>query len=278
MKFSIRGVGIAAMAVLSAGLVTCGRDPTPTPLPTATPTIALATPTPTATSRSAATPTPTPRPATTPTAIATPTPTPTASPTPTLAGPTPTPTATLMPTPTRVPMLALIQADFDTTLFSEVAANADAQGPYLYAGKNLFGDSRRALIRFDIQNRLPPGAQVQSVRLSIRLSTSPSSQNEVSFSLNRVVTPWGEGTSNSGGGEYGAAATAGDPTWTHNNYGSSQWTTPGGDYVNAPSATMVLGIDGSIIWESTPQLLADVNRWISDPSSSHGWIIVGGEA
>ena len=43
------------------------------------------------------------------------------------------------------------------------------------------------------------------------------------------------------------------------------------------SAVTTAGTSGTVVWESTDALVADVQRWLDDPTSDHGWILVGDE-
>src|SRR6185369_2213989 len=45
-----------------------------------------------------------------------------------------------------------------------------------------------------------------------------------------------------------------------------------------PSATVPVGGPGAYTLDSTPELLADVRGWVSDPASNSGWLVHGNEA
>ncbi|MEJ2086737.1 MAG: hypothetical protein P8Y44_13885, partial [Acidobacteriota bacterium] len=49
------------------------------------------------------------------------------------------------------------------------------------------------------------------------------------------------------------------------------------DFVATPSATEVVGGNGSYTWGSTAQMVADVQAWVDNPSSNFGWVLVGNE-
>jgi hypothetical protein len=105
--------------------------------------------------------------------------------------------------------------------------------------------------------------------------------------LHDALQDWGEGTSFQNGG-MGAAATNGDATWLYTFYNfaspsaSPTWNTPGGSYSSTVSASAVdnLGAGGLLTWSSAtnPQMLADVQGWIANPSGNFGWVILGNEA
>jgi hypothetical protein len=96
-------------------------------------------------------------------------------------------------------------------------------------------------------------------------------------SLHRVLADWGEGASNAGGNEGGGAGSAaGDATWIHTFFNASLWTTPGGDYVGAASASQSVAGIGSYTW-SGPGLVADVQMWVDSLAVDYGWILIGDE-
>ena len=97
--------------------------------------------------------------------------------------------------------------------------------------------------------------------------------------LHRVLADWQEGQADAGGNEgSGADADEGDPTWTQRVFKSLDWDTPGGDFSpDHSSAVTVAGI-GSYTWESTSQLVADVQSWLDDPAANFGWLVLGDES
>jgi hypothetical protein len=116
------------------------------------------------------------------------------------------------------------------------------------------------------------------VTLTLHCSRVPALSTPIAVELHRVTAAWGEGASNAGDpGGTGAASAPGDATWIHTFYPGSLWTTPGGDFDPAVSALQSAGGPGSHVWTSTPLLVADVQSWLDNPSSSHGWIVLGAE-
>jgi hypothetical protein len=96
--------------------------------------------------------------------------------------------------------------------------------------------------------------------------------------LHRVTNSWGEGGSHAGGEEGGGiTAQTGDATWAFRFFNTQRWTTPGGDFVAAPSATTNVSTVGFYSW-SSPQLIADVQQWVDSPSQNFGWLIRGAES
>ncbi|MHC4108742.1 MAG: hypothetical protein ACYSTY_11715, partial [Planctomycetota bacterium] len=105
---------------------------------------------------------------------------------------------------------------------------------------------------------------------------TPSNDEPVALSLHSVLGDWGEGTSSSGGGS-GAPATLDDATWIHTFFDSDLWVSPGGDFDELASAAIDVGSAGTYRWGSTPEMVADVQSWLDEPLSNHGWILIGDE-
>jgi hypothetical protein len=109
-----------------------------------------------------------------------------------------------------------------------------------------------------------------------------------SFSLHRVLRPWGEGTKTHDGTPdqpispgLGGPATAGDATWNDRFFGGgSPWTVPGGaigvDYSGARSAELEMGgtFNSPYTFASDPALVNDVQFWLDHPESNFGWMLV----
>lgn len=175
-------------------------------------------------------------------------------------------------------------ASLDNTLFEPAAAQlSNGAGAHIYAGTNLSGQARRALLEFPIATSIPAGATIERVELDL-LVTMAHDAAPRSFSLHRALKRWGEGTSDAGsggpshGGGSGAAATPGDATWTCAVLDTDPWATPGGDFVAQASATALIAGLGPTSWASTAGLVDDVRAWLDDPASNFGWILVGDES
>jgi len=55
------------------------------------------------------------------------------------------------------------------------------------------------------------------------------------------------------------------------------WNRPGGDFEATSSAsTEVQGLR-AYEWGSTDQMVADVKMWLDNPSSNHGWLLMGND-
>lgn len=164
----------------------------------------------------------------------------------------------------------------DTSIFEE-GALSNALGPNFFVGVTAGNNTRRALLAFDLSS-IPVGSTVTGVTLTLNLSRTPPMPSNRSVSVHPVTNTWAEGSSNAGSpGGAGAAATPGDATWDFNSFGSTMWSSAGGDFSPTPSATTtVLTLLGPYDWTGAT-LNSDVQGWINNPSSNNGWMIVGEE-
>lgn len=161
----------------------------------------------------------------------------------------------------------------DNSLFEEGELSNGA-GSYLFTGTTATGNRRRALIRFDF-SRIPNNAEVTSATLTIAVSRTIAST--VTVRAHRVTTDWGEGDSVAPGQEgAGAAASAGDATWTQAVTGDRAWSNPGGDFIPSPSASVRLREVGPYVIGSA-ELTADVAGWLDGRLENYGWIFVSNE-
>ena len=118
---------------------------------------------------------------------------------------------------------------------------------------------------------------VTGVSLTMTMSRTVSSTFDVE--LHRVLADWQEGTADADGNEgSGADAGQGDVTWTQRVFKSLDWDAPGGDYSSGASATVAVAGIASYTWESTSQLVADVQNWLDDPAANFGWLLLCDES
>jgi hypothetical protein len=180
----------------------------------------------------------------------------------------------------QVPATLVLVPAADSTLIEEAAGGlANGAGERFFVGRvgaNAGSTRRRALLRFDLSG-LPAGAQVTAVSLSLSLERSRQA-GDLPITLHRVTQSWAEGPTASVVG-IGEPAVDGDTTWLHRSRPTSTWTVPGGDFVAAASASRIVGSTGGpVSWSSTPALVADVQGWLAQPASNHGWALLGFEA
>lgn len=165
----------------------------------------------------------------------------------------------------------------DNTLYqSSMGTLSNGSGERLFAGRTGptgGGGIRRALIAFDV-GTIPAGSRVNRVTLTLNLSRTLFGPPR-SVSVQRVLNDWGEGISDALDEEgQGTAAAAGDATWLHTFSPASLWQNPGGDFAQQASASLEIGsVVGSYTWESTAELVSDVQSWVDDPSGNFGWLL-----
>lgn len=170
---------------------------------------------------------------------------------------------------------AELEPMMDATLYEDAGGNiANGSGSYLFVGETAQPLNRRALLAFDVAGEIPAGATITSVELTMEASRVSAPSNQT-IGLHRVTESWGEGASNAGGQEgSGASAAPGDATWVHRSFPDTEWMQAGGTFVPGASAQRAVGALGSYTWDSTPDLVNDVQGWLDDPSSNFGWIMV----
>lgn len=189
--------------------------------------------------------------------------------------------AMLQPSAARAAQASLIP-DKDNSIYQE-SENSNGAGIYLFSGNTDFDAARRALLRFDVAGSIPGGSTITSVGLSLTCNRSSALLVATHpFSLRALSADWGEAGSNGGNpGGTGAAAAVGDATWTQRHFGMNDpWTTPGGDFDPTVSGSASVGDCTPAVtmtFSSTSQMVADVQGWLDDPCSNHGWILIGDE-
>lgn len=151
---------------------------------------------------------------------------------------------------------------------------ADGSGPHLWLATTAEGLTRRALLRFDLAG-VPAGSVLRSARLVLYQSRSRSDHV---VRVHRVLQAWGEGPANSGAAGGGAPAAAGDVTWLNRLHPSQAWQQPGATHQAAASAQALVGPPNQAYVFESAQLTADVQAWLQQPASNHGWLLVGDEA
>ncbi|HET9328034.1 MAG TPA: DNRLRE domain-containing protein [Candidatus Eisenbacteria bacterium] len=166
-----------------------------------------------------------------------------------------------------------IPAARDNSIFEE-GDLANGAGDALFAGQTGSGFARRALIFFDVSGRLPAGARIDSVAITLQVTNAPDLMPR-RFALHRLGAAWGESGSIATGGT-GAAADMGDATWRDALYPGQRWSSPGGDFDPIASSMRTVEGLGSYTWRGVG-LMADVSRWLADPGANHGWILCGEE-
>jgi hypothetical protein len=167
----------------------------------------------------------------------------------------------------------------DNTLYEYDPAEGDhsnGAGFHFFAGENAMGELRRGVVAFDVAGTIPAGSTITAVTLTMNMSMTPAGAETVE--LHKLLADWGEGTSHAPMGEGdGAPATPNDATWRHRFFDTIFWTTEGGDFFAAVSASQSVGGTGQYMWNSA-QMIADVQLWLDDPASNFGWLVLGNES
>jgi spore coat protein A len=169
----------------------------------------------------------------------------------------------------------------DTTLYGgdDEVGFGNGAGTGIFAGNNNSSEARRALVQFDLAG-IPPGSHITSAVLHLVVTRSQSGASHLE--LHRLTGSWGEGATRAPGqGGGGTPAAVGDATWSHRVFASMPWTAPGGDFFPSASATAMVGDEGTIAEWQDPALVDDLQRWLADPTTNFGWIILspdGGSA
>jgi len=164
----------------------------------------------------------------------------------------------------------LIEADIPLSLGAASSFYAGRVGPN--GGETL----RRGLLAFDVAAAIPEGSTILSVSLEVRCSKVPSGSPPQTISLHRTLVDWGESDSLAFGGA-GAPASTGDATWTDRFHPDVPWASVGGDFEPAASGETIVGGVGFYTFESTPEMVADVQAWLDDPATDFGWTVIGNE-
>jgi hypothetical protein len=162
----------------------------------------------------------------------------------------------------------------DNTIYEISYSVSNGAGASLFAGNDNVGRKHRGLIRFDLSS-IPSNATITDVTLQLYVGKTIDLSLRA-HELHKLIADWGEGTSIGIG--TGDVATTNDATWSDRFYGVSTWNSLGGDFTSTVSGTTSIGGIGSYIFPSTPQLIADVQQWISSPSNNYGWILIGDES
>ena len=128
-------------------------------------------------------------------------------------------------------------------------------------GSNVGGALDRGLVKFDFSN-IPAGAQINSVTMRITVTKIPLSPATGTFQLHRMLREWSEAAS----------------TWP-NRVAGELWGEPGGeagvDYVATVSGSgdeITIG-ERTYRFTSSPEMVADVTRWLTNSAENHGWLI-----
>jgi hypothetical protein len=164
----------------------------------------------------------------------------------------------------------------DNTLYENNTNNSNGSGNQILAGNNGANLRNRTLLAFDLSS-IPTGVTITSVAMDMYCTGGAGSSGIQNFTLHSMLEDWGEGSSNAGPAPgNGVPATSGDATWLNAFHPSTPWTTVGGTFQSTPSAQLPVDAVGSYQWVDAG-MTADVQAWVSNPTSNFGWMIRGAE-
>jgi len=133
----------------------------------------------------------------------------------------------------------------------------------------------RGLFRFDLAGRVPADATVTAATVNLSVVLNPGGPGS-NFSLHRVLKPWGEGTKTAAGIN-AQPASDGEANWIAPQSPSPTWTGVGAsdeaDAVPQGSSAAFMSANGRYAIPSTAALVADVQSWLANPASNHGWLL-----
>jgi hypothetical protein len=169
----------------------------------------------------------------------------------------------------------------DATLTETAPGNSLGGADFFNAGTaGSNGRRNRALMSFSLGGVIPPGSIITSVSLTLEITRIPDTGAQSSlFFLRRVLQSWGEGVQvPEGGPGLGSPAQSGDATWLNRFAGGPAWAAPGGlagvDFADAFSAGAFVSGGDPLSFESSPELVADVQHWVNNPLQNFGWILM----
>ena len=172
-----------------------------------------------------------------------------------------------------------IVAVANTTLFSAYPGNNFGTS-MIATGANGVGQPGRGLIQFDLSS-IPSGATITDALITMQVVKVPPADQHAglapsNFGLYAMLVPWVAGT---GGGPKGVQANVGESTWNERLAGITSWGAPGGlsgtDFVDTPSTSAFVGTDTALYyWAGTPQVLSDLQSWVTDASTNHGYLMM----
>ena len=171
----------------------------------------------------------------------------------------------------------------DNTLYESASGDlSNGAGMHFFAGNSGANLIRRGLVSFAIGDSIPAGSNIDSVKLTLHMSKT-NELGGTTVSLRRVEADWGEGSSIAigvgGGGEgVGITPSTGDVTWIHTFFNTTNWVSPGGDFSATESNNQTVINIGDYTWESTAEMVADVQDWLDNPANNFGWIVIGDES
>jgi hypothetical protein len=167
----------------------------------------------------------------------------------------------------------------NTTIFSAYAENNFGTS-LIETGANGVGDPGRGLIQWDLSS-IPANATITDAQITMQVVKVPpgdqhAGASDSDFGLYAMLVPWVAGT---GSTNSGTLAKLGETTWNERLAGIASWQTPGGgmgfDFASTPSTSAFIGTSlGLVTWGATPQMLSDLQSWLTNPSTNYGYMMM----
>lgn len=169
----------------------------------------------------------------------------------------------------------------DNTLYEDYTGGttSNGQGQHFFVGRISQDLRRRAVVAFDIAGNIPAGAMIESVTLTLHASSNRSTP-EIQVDLHAALADWGEGASLADGEEgSGAPAEPGDATWINTFSPDQLWTSEGGDFAPARTASAAVSAVGFFSFDSSfdSGLVSDVQQWLDQPETNFGWMLIAAD-
>jgi len=168
-----------------------------------------------------------------------------------------------------------VSATIDNTIFKDLELSNGA-GQYIFTGTTKVGVTKRALVQFDLESKVPEDAIVDSS--SIIMIPSKVKPGSTLISVYMLSAEWGEGTSAAEDGDgKGDVPAVNDATWIFSKFKTDRWVKKGGDFafVVSDTTTVVLGEESVF---SSSGITENVRFWLQEPTKNFGWIFIGDEA
>lgn len=170
----------------------------------------------------------------------------------------------------------LLTPSADTTLFQSSPDNNMGGVFTLAAGMTGHATASRALMKFDMTGQIPANAVVTGARLRLTIVRTPFAPQPTGFTLHRMLKDWAEG--NKSFTTLGAPADAGETTWNNRIHPSTPWQAPGGtadvDFSSVVSSSSPNSAIGTSLFETSPEMVADVQNWMANPNQNFGWMVI----
>lgn len=157
--------------------------------------------------------------------------------------------------------VVVLTAGADTEIRSSVPEQVTSGSTIVAGGlgDNALNETRRGLLRFDL-TQLPAGAKIVDTQLILQVVRVPLNSADSTFEIRRLKVDWSEASA----------------TWTHRVVGID-WQTAGAlgndDSASLPSSTAFVTGLGSVVFGASPEIISDLNGWLTDPTSNHGWLL-----